>query len=134
MAIYSNLTEKDLDNLRKLDEQQKEQRALKMKNRILGQSHDFKLAESLSPITDKLDEVKESTQEVGEIIKKNNTPQLAIENTPTTNQPIKNTPTTHQPKENHEGAKYDIEIEKTLHKMADNTGFFKFTMIFNVVE
>ena len=58
MSIYSNVTEQDLDNLRKLAEQQKEQRAIKIKNRILKQTHDIKLAESLSPITDKLDDVK----------------------------------------------------------------------------
>ena len=58
MSIYSNVTEQDLDNLRKLAEQQKEQRARKIKNRILKQTHDIRLAESLSPITKKLDEVK----------------------------------------------------------------------------
>ena len=133
MAIYSNLTEKDLDNLRKLAEQQKEQRARKIKNRILKQTHDIKLAESLSPRTDKLDEVKGSSHEVGEIIKKNNTPQLAIENTPqlaiestpTTHQPIENTPTTHQPIENNEGTIYDVELEITLNKMTNSTGFFE---------
>ena len=40
---------------------------------------------------------------------------MAIENTPTTNQPI----------ENKEGTTYDVEIENTLNKMTDNTGFFK---------
>ena len=34
MSIYPNVTEQDLDNLRKLAEQQKEQRAPKNKNRI----------------------------------------------------------------------------------------------------
>ena len=63
MSIYSNVSEQDLINLRKLAEQQKEQRALKIKNRILKQTHDIKLAESLSPITEKLDEVNKSTQE-----------------------------------------------------------------------
>ena len=43
MSIYSNVTEKDLENLRKLAEQQKEQRAPKIKNRILKQTHDEKL-------------------------------------------------------------------------------------------
>ena len=57
MSIYSNVTEQDLINLRKLADQQKEQRALKIKNRILKQTHDKKLAESLSPITKKLDKV-----------------------------------------------------------------------------
>ena len=51
MSIYSNVTEKDLENLRKLAEQQKNDRAIKNKNRILKQTHDVKLAESLSPIT-----------------------------------------------------------------------------------
>ena len=69
MSIYSNVTEKDSDNLRKLANQQKEQRALKIKNRILKQTHDIKLAESLSPITKKLDTSNESTQKVGDIIK-----------------------------------------------------------------
>ena len=58
MSIFSNVTEKDLIILRKLSEQQKNQRALKIKNRILKQIHDNKLAKSLSPITKKLDEVK----------------------------------------------------------------------------
>ena len=123
MTIYSNVTEKDLENLRKLAEQQKEQRALKIKNRILKQTHDVKLAESLSPITTKLDEtseklgdvIKESTQKLGNVIKDNNTPHLAIENTPTTQQPI----------ENNEGNIYDVELENNLNKMKDNTGFFK---------
>ena len=64
MSIYSNVTEKDLDNLRKLAEQQKEQRALKIKNRILKQTHDKNLAESLSPITERLDTINESTKKL----------------------------------------------------------------------
>ena len=90
MSISSNVTEKDLDNLRKLAEQQKNERALKIKDRILKQTHDIKLAESLSPITEKLEEtnknlsdvIKESTENLGNVIKENNTPQLAIGNTP----------------------------------------------------
>ena len=62
MSIYSNVTEQDLDNLRKFAEQQKEQRALKIRNKILKQTHDIKLAESLSPITKKLEEVNKSTK------------------------------------------------------------------------
>ena len=128
MSIYSNVTEQDLINLRKLAEQQKEQRAIKIKNIILKQTHDKKLAESLSPITNKLDEtrkklhdvIEESTQNLGDVIKENNTPQPAIENTP---QPaIENTP---QPIEDNEGSVYAVELEKILNKMADNTGFFK---------
>ena len=63
MSISSNVTEQDLINLRKLAEQQKEQRALKIRNKILKQTHDKKLAESLSPITEKLDEVNKTTEE-----------------------------------------------------------------------
>ena len=98
-------------------EQQKEQRAPKLKNRILKKTHDIKLAEALSPITKKLHEVKESTQDFGEVIKKSQpeTPQLAIENTPTTHKHI----------ENNEGKKYDVELENTIQNMRANTGFFK---------
>ena len=95
MSFYSNVTKQGLINLRKLAEQQKNQRAEKIKNRIVKQTHDVKLAESLSPITNKLDEtsknlgvvIKESTQKLGNVIKENSTPQLAIKNTPTTQQP-----------------------------------------------
>ena len=66
MSIYSNVTEKDLNILRKLAEPQKEQRAPKIRNRILKQTHDKKLAESLSPITEKLDE---TAKKLGEVIK-----------------------------------------------------------------
>ena len=58
MSFFSNVTEQDLIILRKLAEQQKSQRAEKIKTRILKQTHDIKLAGSLSPITEKLDEVK----------------------------------------------------------------------------
>ena len=72
MSIFSNVTEQDLNNLRKFAEQQKNRRAEKFKNRILKQTHDFNLAESFSPITKKLDEVNKSTQKVGDIIKESN--------------------------------------------------------------
>ena len=62
MSIYSNVTEEDLINLRKLSEQQKNRQTLKFKNRILKQTHDIKLAESLSPITKKLEEVNGTTK------------------------------------------------------------------------
>ena len=62
MSIYSNVTEQDLINLRKIAQQQKEQRALKIENRILKETHDVKLAESLSPITKKLDKINKSTK------------------------------------------------------------------------
>ena len=118
MSYYSNVTEQDLINLRKLAEQQKNERALKIKNKVLKETQDIKLAESLSTITKKLDEVKVTSQELGKVIEKsqpeNNTPQLAIENTPT-NQPI----------EYNGGVIYDVELENTILNMRDNTGLFK---------
>ena len=69
MSISSNVTEQDLITLRKVAEQQKNQQALKIKNRVLKQPHDIKLAESLSPITKKLDNNNESTKNLGEEIK-----------------------------------------------------------------
>ena len=96
MSIYPNNTEQDLINLRKIAEQQKNQRALKIENRISKQTHDIKLAESLPPITKKLDEVKETTQNLREFIEKSqpqkNLPQPATERAPH-----------HQPIENNEG-------------------------------
>ena len=85
MSIYSNVTEQDVTNLRKLSEQQKEQRALKIKNRFLKQTHVIKLAESLSPITKELEEVNETTKQIGELVKKSdveagNTQTPAIQN------------------------------------------------------
>ena len=69
MSIYSNVTEQDLINLRKLAEQQKNQRVLKIKKGILKQTHDIKLAETLSPSTKKIDEVNDSTKKkTGKVI------------------------------------------------------------------
>ena len=130
MSIYSNVTEQDLINLRKLSEQQKNQRAEKIKNKILKQTHDIKLAESLSPITERLDLVENNKGEkIGEIIKKSQQETPAIENTQT-QPPVENTPqpaieNTPQPIEDNEGSIYAVELENTLNKMADNTGFFK---------
>ena len=42
MSIYSKVTQDDLDILRNLAEQQKNQRAEKIKNIILKQTHDDK--------------------------------------------------------------------------------------------
>ena len=88
MSIYSNVTEQHLINLRELAEQQKNQRAEKIMNRFLKQTNDIKLAESLSPINKKLDTFKESTKQLGELVKKSdvedgNTQTPAIENTST---------------------------------------------------
>ena len=71
LSLYPNVTEDDLINSRKLVEQQKNQRAEKiLKKRILKQTYVIKIAESLSTITKKLDELKESTQKLGHVIKK----------------------------------------------------------------
>ena len=72
MSIYSNVTEQDLSYPRKLANQQKNQRAEKTKNRILKRTHDVKIAESLSPITKRLDKVNKSTKKIGEVIKGSN--------------------------------------------------------------
>ena len=72
MSIYSNVTEQDLINLRKLAQQQKEQRAEKIKNIILKETHDIKLAESLSPFTEKLHKINKSTKKIKNVIKGSN--------------------------------------------------------------
>ena len=138
MSIYSNVTEQDLINLRKLAEQQKNQRAIKIKNRILEKTHDKKLAESLSPLTKRLDLIENNKGEkIGDIIKKSESESetLAIENTQT--QPetpaIENTQT--QPEtpaieniQTQPGVLYDVSLENTLTNMKDKEkGFFKIT-------
>ena len=52
--MYPKVTQEDLINLSKLAEQKKNQQALKIKKRILKQTHDIKLAGSLAPITKQL--------------------------------------------------------------------------------
>ena len=124
MSIYSNVTEQDLINLRKLAQQQKGQRALKIRNKISKQTHDKKLAESLSPITKRLDLLENNKGEkIGELLRKSEeeTPQLAIENTQTQPQTpaIENTLT--QP-----GILYEVSLENTLTNMKEKEkGFFK---------
>ena len=71
MSICSNVTEQDLIKLSKLAEQQT-QRTLKIKNSILKQIHDVKLAESLSPITKKLDTINDSNKTLGKYFKESN--------------------------------------------------------------
>ena len=134
MSIYSNVTEQDLDNLRKLAEQQKNQRALTIKNRILKQTLDDRLAESLSPLTKRLDLIENNEGEKkGDIIKKSESETPAIENTQTQSETpaIENTQT--QPEtpaiENTKtltGVLYDVSLENTLTNMKDKEkGFFK---------
>ena len=62
MSISSNVTEQDLIYLRKLAEQQKNQRALKIKISVLKITLDIKLAESLSPTTKYLYTTNDSTK------------------------------------------------------------------------
>ena len=69
MSVYSNVTEQGLNNLHRLAEQPKTQRALKIEKKILKETHDIKKAESLSPITNKLDE---SNKKMSEVIKESN--------------------------------------------------------------
>ena len=69
MSIYSNINEQDLIILRKLAEQQKQQRSPKIENRILKQTDDIKLAQRLLPITNTLDEVNQSNKKISEVIK-----------------------------------------------------------------
>ena len=102
--------------VRKPAEQLKNQRALKIKNRILEQTRDIKLAESLSTFTKKLAEVKESTQLLVEILNESNAPQLAIENTQN-ELPIED-------EQIHPGVIYDTSLENTLNNMKNNFGFF----------
>ena len=108
MSIYSNVTEQDLDNLRKLAQQQKEHRALKIKNKILKQTHDDKLVERLSPITERLDKVNKSTKELGEIVKKS--------------QPSQNIKTILQNSENQTPA---IDNTSTSQSLRDTLSFMK---------
>ena len=116
MSFYSIVTVQDLIRLRKLAQQQKEERALKIKNRILEQTHNVKLVECLSRITKKLDKVKESTRELRQVVKETNTLQLAIENThnalPIENERIQ------------ASVILDTSLENTLNNMKTNTCFF----------
>ena len=134
MSIYSNVTEQDLINLRKLAEQQKEQRALKIKNRILEKTHDKKLAESLSPLTKRLDLIENNKGEkIGDLIKKSESELPAIENTQAQAETpaIENIQT--QPEtpaieniQTQPGVLYDVSLENTLTNMKDKEkGFFK---------
>ena len=87
----------------------------KNENRISKQTHDIKVAESLSSITKELNEVRESTHKLGDVIKENNTPKLAIGNThkalPIDNEKI------------NPGVIYDASLENTLNNLQTNTGF-----------
>ena len=105
--------------LRKLAEQHKNQRAKKIKNGTPKQTNIIKLAKSLSPIAKKLDEVKKSTQEVGETIKKS--------------QPSQNIKTFLQNSRSQTPAKENTNISRslldTLAFMKTSKSFFKLTEV-----
>ena len=71
MSIYPNKTEPDLVNLAKLANQQRNERKIKtnLKKRILKQTQGKKSAESFEPISEKLTEVKKSTEKLEEFQK-----------------------------------------------------------------
>ena len=85
MSINPIGTQQDLIKLRNLAEQQRNQRAEKFKSKILKQTHDIQLAENLSPIAERPQEVIESTKKIGEVSKESNsenqTAQLGIKST-----------------------------------------------------
>ena len=122
MSISSNVNEQSLINLRQLAEQQKNERAQKIKNKILKETHDIKLAESLSPLTKRLDLIESNkVEKIGQTIKKSESETPDIENTQT--QPetpaIENTQT--QP-----GVLYEVSLENTLTNVKNKEkGFFK---------
>ena len=81
MSFYPNLSKQDLINLSKLAEQQKNQRAIKIKNKVSRQKFDKLLAEPFSFLTNKLEEVVKTTKNLGEVLMKINS---GDENTQTT--------------------------------------------------
>ena len=54
MSVYPNVTEENLASLEKLTDQQKNEKARKIKMRIFKQTFDKKLAETFEPITKKM--------------------------------------------------------------------------------
>ena len=64
MSIYPNVTEEDLASLEKLANQQKNEKARTIKNRVFKQTYDKKLAETFEPVTKKIDQVVEATKEL----------------------------------------------------------------------
>ena len=117
MSNNSNVTEQDLINLRKLANQQKEQRVLKIKNKILKETHDKQLVDSFSPSTGRLDEVNKSTKESGEIVKKS--------------QPSQNIETILQNSESQTPA---IDTKSTSQSLRDTLSFMKTSKNFFKLE
>ena len=114
MSIYSNVIEQDMIKFRQLSEQQKKQQGLRIKTRILNQTHDINLEESLSPITKKLEEVEESSQKLGDFNKK----------TPQPSENIKHNLQSSQSRTPKLVSASD-ELVKTFGKTNDSKNFFK---------
>ena len=77
MSVYPNVVEQDVINLRKLTEQQKNQQAIEIKIGILKQTHDKKLAENLSPINKKFEEVLQPNEKLRELIETNSESEIS---------------------------------------------------------
>ena len=85
----------------------------------MKQTHDKNLAESLSTITEKLTEVKESTQKLGESFEENNIPHLATANDQN-ELPIESIQNDNQP-----GVISDTGLENTSSNMKKQKWFLK---------
>ena len=71
MSIYPTVTQEDIINLRKIADDQKNQRAHEKKLRFFKRTHEMKLAEILPPITKKNGYFQWDYQHLSEIDKKN---------------------------------------------------------------
>ena len=86
----------------------------------MKQTHEKKLAENLSPVTQNMEKSDKSTQKLGEVTQKSNsenkTPDLAIEN-------VQTQPAIQQ--DSHPGILYDTSLEITSTNMISANNFFK---------
>ena len=69
MSICHIVAEQGLIDLGYLPQQQKSQRAKEIKNKILKQTHDEKLAENFEPITKKIEEMVKCTKKLRKVLK-----------------------------------------------------------------
>ena len=70
MSIRPKKLEQDLILLGKLTEQQKKEGTIKIKTKLLRQTHDKKLAESFEPITKNSTDVNYSTEKPGKVFER----------------------------------------------------------------
>ena len=103
MSVYPNVTMEDVIELAKLLKQQKNQRAIEMKIKILKQTHQKQLAETVTPITRKLSKTTEAIQKLSFSEAKN---AMSI-------QPTKNTQN-HSREGVTEGIVHDTSLEHTI--------------------